>query len=643
MNKLLTYNSFSDKDLVKHSLTCGIEIHQQLDTKKLFSKAVSAIVPNEKLDKEIRRRLRFSASETGEFDAAALHEFKKEKEFVYRYNNDCASLVELDEEPPIGPDTEALWTSLGICKMLNAEVLPKLQFMRKLIIDGSITSGFQRTAMIGLLGHVETSFGKVRIHSLNLEEDSSRIIEKNEKEAIYSLDRQGIPLVEITTAPDMHEPEQVYECALQLGTVLRSFEKVKRGLGTIRQDLNVSVKEGARVEIKGAQNLKLIPDIVRQEAARQLVLFSIIQEFKSRYKQSLEEWKAEALTQKFDISDILKSADSKIVQKNLEEKDACVLALRLPALSGLLGHEIQPNYRFASEISLRNKQHFPHLKGLFHTDELPKYGIEEEHVRAIKEKLSCKENDAALLLVGNRGMIEASLENIVEITASLLEKVSSEVRQVDPKGTQTVFLRPMPGAARMYPETDIVELSIEKKKIDELALPELYNKKLERLNKEFSLEENKTKEFLEQYSEEEIKQYLSLSSKNAAWLYSVLFDIPKDIRKRDKVELLSFKEALLIDLFKTVKEKDLDLKVIRDIFLSLYKDKILECDSLKDYLDKKELLVAQLSDEELREILKKVVEENTGAPFGALMGHAVKSVGGRADGKRISETLKSLM
>jgi len=256
------------KDYKKIGLKAGLEIHQQLDTVKLFSHSPSYL-RSDKPDYLISRRLHAVAGESGKVDIAAAHEASKKKEFFYEGYDDTISLVELDEEPPRNINEDSLEVALQIALLMNCEVYPVTQIMRKTVIDGSNTSGFQRTVLIAHDGYVETSFGKVEIESICLEEDSARIIKREKNKSTFRLDRLGIPLVEITTAPVMYHPEEVKEAALKIGEILRAC-KVKRGIGTIRQDVNVSIKGHDRVEIKGFQNPKMMVKTIDLEIERQL-------------------------------------------------------------------------------------------------------------------------------------------------------------------------------------------------------------------------------------------------------------------------------------------------------------------------------------------------------------------------------------
>lgn len=255
-------------DYLKVGFKAGLEIHQQLDTgKKLFCNC-PAFLRSDEPHFNVKRKLHAVAGETGEVDSAVSHEADIGREFVYQGYDDTTCLVEIDEEPPHFIDRNALDEVLKISLLLNCEIYSYSQVMRKTVIDGSNTSGFQRTVLIAHDGFIEMSFGKVRIESVAIEEDSARIISKDNSKAIYRLDRLGIPLIEIATAPDMNSPEQVKESALKIGEILRSC-KVKRGIGTIRQDVNISIKRHERVEVKGFQEPAMMIETINKEIIRQ--------------------------------------------------------------------------------------------------------------------------------------------------------------------------------------------------------------------------------------------------------------------------------------------------------------------------------------------------------------------------------------
>src|SRR3989338_10912833 len=263
---------------------CGLEIHQQLPDKKLFCNC-PCIITDEKPDYTIKRKLKAIAGETGQIDVAALHEQTKQKYFVYHCYKNNTCLVEIDEEPPHCINQEALSTTLLVAKMLHATIIDTIIFMRKTVVDGSNVSGFQRTALIATDGYIETSEGKITIPTSCLEEEAAKAVERTKEYNVYNLSRLGIPLIEIATNPDIKTPAGAKEAAEKIGMILRSTNKVKRGLGSIRQDVNLSVKNGARVEIKGFQDIKSIPTVIDFEIKRQLEILGMGEKIKSEVRK----------------------------------------------------------------------------------------------------------------------------------------------------------------------------------------------------------------------------------------------------------------------------------------------------------------------------------------------------------------------
>src|SRR3989338_2009700 len=262
----------------KIGFKAGLEIHQQTEHGgKLFCRC-PCIIKDDNYDLTFRRSLRASASELGEIDHAAMYELAKGKYFVYNGYNDTNCLVELDESPPEELNKDALNIALQVSLLLNAKPVDAIQFMRKMVIDGSNVSGFQRTALVAINGYIETSEGRISIPTICLEEEAAKKIEDNEKFRVYNLSRLGIPLIEISTGPDIKSPQGAKEAAEKIGMVLRSVKGIRRGLGSIRQDINVSIKGHPRVEIKGFQDLRSIPKVVEYEVNRQQQLINSKQE-----------------------------------------------------------------------------------------------------------------------------------------------------------------------------------------------------------------------------------------------------------------------------------------------------------------------------------------------------------------------------
>jgi Glu-tRNA(Gln) amidotransferase subunit E-like FAD-binding protein len=471
-------------DYSKAGLKSGLEIHQQLDTGKLFCGCPSVLRKDEP-DFEIRRKLHAVAGESGLVDIAAKHEAEKDKEFIYQGYKDNTCLIELDEEPPHEINKDALKIAVQIALLLNCRFLSLTQIMRKTVIDGSNTSGFQRTVLIGLNGFVETSYGKVRIDSIALEEDAARIIEKKDKESVFRLDRLGIPLVEIVTAPDMKTPEQIKEAALLIGGILRSL-KVKRGIGTIRQDVNVSIKGGARTEIKGFQE----PAIM------------------------------------------IKTIDNEILRQK--------------------------------ELVSKNK------------------------------------------------------------------KVEETVRKVLPDAT-TEFLRPIPGAARMYPETDLPLLKISRELIDNSRkdMPKMKNEIEEELRKE-GLNEEMIKLLFQQGKVEEFKELINIYN-NPNLIAKILLIFPKEIASHEKIPIEEI-EIKLEDNYSSIVsalvKKKISESQIKGVIKAIVEGKTLE-EAIK--VEKTEV-------SDIEERIMKIIKEKPGLNINAYMGLVMKEFKG-ISGKEVMEII----
>jgi len=465
-------------DYNKTGFKCGLEIHQQLNTKKLFCDCPSILMSSEP-DFNIKRKLHPVAGESGEIDVAAEYQSSFGKTFVYQAYNDTTCSVELDEVPPHEINQDALRIAVQIALLLNCKIQPVSQIMRKMVVDGSNTSGFQRTVFIAHDGYVDTQYGRVGIQSICLEEDSARIISENEKEVFYRLDRLGIPLIEIATSPDMKTPEQAKEVALYLGDILRSCD-VKRGLGTIRQDVNMSIAKagGKRIEIKGVQEPALIIKTLNSEVKRQLEL----------------------------------------VEKN--------------------------------------------------------------------------------------------------------EKIVSHVRKALENG-ETSFLRPMPGAARMYPETDLPLLRISREFIDETkkTLPKLSSELRQELEKH-GLHEELIKLILKNKRIEDFRELVQLR-KNPELVAKMLVLFPKELASKNNKSLEEVEEILNKDILVKIIE-NLNKNKISESQVKEVMSRIVQCVPVQDAFKFNEK-----DSNEIEERIIKILKEKPGLSGNAYMGLLMKEFAGK--------------
>ncbi|HHN81361.1 MAG TPA: Glu-tRNA(Gln) amidotransferase subunit GatE, partial [Methanomicrobia archaeon] len=466
-------------DYAAIGLRVGLEIHAQLDTGKLFCRCPSVLSDSQNFG--FKRQLRPTMSELGEIDPAAKEEFTKGMMNLYKASTDGNCLVYSDEEPPHDADGDAIETLLKISLMLNADIVDVIHFMRKIVIDGSNVSGFQRTAMIALNGEAYSQFGNVLIPTICLEEDAARLIEMAGKTKIWNIDRLGTPLVEIATDPSMHHPQQTRDIALYLGQVMKATGRLKRGIGTIRQDVNISIERGARVEIKGVQELNMISDYVHNECLRQLALLDIANKLEERGVRSCD-------PPIKDLSLLFEDTACKIIKGN-------VFGILLEGFSGLIGMGVQPGRRFGTELADYAKKY---VRGIFHSDELPAYGISAEEVKAVRASLGGGDDDAFVLVAAEQPTASLALQEVIRRSRLAIGGVPHETRRPMPDGTSQ-YMRPLPGKSRMYPETDVYPIVVEDGMLERLrsTLPELPAERIERLCEKYGIAEDNARKILE--------------------------------------------------------------------------------------------------------------------------------------------------
>lgn len=605
-------------DYKKLGLVAGIEIHQQLDTKeKLFCHCPTKLREVDEHSGEFFRFLRATESEMGEIDRAAKEEMKRDRKFqYYTYNTTC--LVENDEEPPAPLNDEALSVCLTIGKMFGMTAIPQIHVMRKLVIDGSNTSGFQRTALVAVKGALPNGG---EIETICLEEEAAQRV----KDDLFSLDRLGIPLIEITTSPCMHTPEEVQKVAEYIGMVLRSTGKVKRGIGTIRQDVNISIASGARVEIKGVQELDLIAEVVKREVQRQQTLLAIRDELKKRNASV-----AHAATQ--DVTGLFKETKSTVLKKANR-----ISAITLKGFAGIVGREIQPGRRLGSEMSDYAKK--CGVGGIFHTDELPAYGVTEEEVTLLRSHMHADEQDCVVIVSGANEKQAACALNQVIIRAGMAlsdTPVPEETRKMLEEGS-TAYMRPLPGAARMYPETDVLPVIIGDERWNAVILPELLTYKAERYAKDYAIDLNYALQLaasdklplFERAVNEKIKPKLA-----AFTILSTATEL-----RREGVEIRTVSDESYLAIWHAVENGRAAKEAIPALLRSIASGSTADA-ALAE-------LAPAISRAELEIVVKKIiatrsdfVKEKGKAALGPLMGLVMVEVRGSVDGKLVSEILR---
>jgi glutamyl-tRNA(Gln) amidotransferase subunit E len=611
-------------DYKKIGLKCGIEIHQQLDTHKLFCSCPFNL-RDDKPDVVVKRSLRAVAGETGEIDVAARHEMEKGLYFIYEAYSDTTCLVELDEEPPQPMNPEALGTVLQVAKMMNASVVDEVQVMRKTVINGSNTAGFQRTALVAVDGYIEIDSKKIGVPTISIEEDAAKDISKGvDKDGrpfvVYRLDRLGVPLIEIGTDPDISTPEECKACAEKIGMILRSTGKVARGLGTIRQDVNVSVASGARIEIKGAQDLKMLPVLVENEAKRQLALVSVKEELQKR-RFSLRNFKSA------DVTAVFKDTKCAFVNKAIAD-GAVVLAFTLPGFVELLGKETQPGKRLGTEFSDYAKVKTG-IGGIIHSDEdLSKYKFSKEEIEKMRVELKPGVVEAFALIVADKKVAKIAMKHVLDRATACFDGVPREVRKANPDGT-TTYMRPMPGAARMYPETDIPPI---KPDVSEVKIPELLTAKKERFKEKHKLAEDLARDLSKSGKHGIFEDFVDrFRNIKPAFIAETMISLPKNLKRRYNADIGKITHADLERIFSLLDAGKLTKDCVEDILLAICKGEKVDYSKY-----------TTLTEKELESEIKKIIASSKELEFKVLVGKVMGTLKGRAEGKKIIEMLKKL-
>jgi glutamyl-tRNA(Gln) amidotransferase subunit E len=624
-------------DYAKIGLKVGLEIHQQLNTKaKLFCSCPPALFKEEP-EITFLRRLRPTQSELGQVDPAAYFEFQKGVKILYEANRATSCLVEMDEEPPHPLNMEAVEVVLTAALMMNMQPIDEVHVMRKTVIDGSNTTGFQRTCIIASDGWIKVGEKTIPMQAASLEEDAARKTGEEDAGKIihYRIDRLGIPLIEVATAPVIYSPTEAQEVALAIGRTLRDTGKVMRGLGTIRQDLNVSLPNGALIEIKGVQELELISKVVEYEVQRQLGLIQVKDELLNRGV------KAEELKDEFiDVSKVFKQTKCKVIRKAID-KNQKVLAVKLPKFSDILKRELMPDFRVGTELSDRAR-FWGRVGGIFHTDELPAYGITAEEVKALRKAAGASQEDAVVFVADTAENVHDALKAIVERAQEAIDGVPAETRTAKEDGT-TRYMRPRPGAARMYPETDIPPSTITSAFVEKIRsnLPEPAEKKLERLMKEYSLNKKLAKQIIDsEYGG--LFEVIAKESGVSATTISVFLTESLKALKRDGVQTEKVADEQIKEIFQLVGSWELAKEAIPDVFSWLSEN---EEKSVPDAIEA--LGLKMLTQEELERLIDRLISENKQSvdrlgkkAFGMLMGIVMKEVRGKADPELVSKLLK---
>ncbi|MBU7004032.1 MAG: Glu-tRNA(Gln) amidotransferase subunit GatE [Theionarchaea archaeon] len=616
----------SDYDEI--GLKCGIEIHQRLDTHKLFCGCSSDLAEEEPV-LEVNRKLRAVAGELGEVDRAALHEYLRDRNFLYEAYDGETCLVELDEEPPLPLNEEALDIGLEASLLFASTIPDEIHVMRKTVVDGSNTGGFQRTCVIGLDGEMDGPRGKLGIPTICLEEEAAGIGGQRDDSVVYKLDRLGIPLVEVAT--DLMEgylPEEVQDVAHRIGMMLRMTGKVQRGIGTIRQDVNVSIRGGSRVEIKGFQEINRLAELIRNEVLRQSSLL--------RIKKDLED-RETGISEAMDATEYFEGVEKGPLAKILK-RGGRVLALNLRGFSGFLGRELCPGRTFGRELADHAKAHG--IGGIIHSDEdLEAMGLTGIFA-ALGKSMASEPEDAIAIVAGPPGRASRAMEAVRKRLKLAGGELPEETREPNPDGT-TNYKRPLPGSDRMYPETDIPPIPISQEHLERIkeALPEKPEEKRARFVAS-GISGDLADQLVRDPNLALFEKIAGEVEVDRTLLANTLVNTFRSLR-RDGIGVDSIPEVELLEFFAASASGRMVRQDFEPILGEMAGGK-----PLKDILGEREMI----GEDDLREIVRAVLEEKSDfiqergeRSFGPLMGEVMKQARGKIDGAIVGKVLREML
>ncbi|MFH0991914.1 MAG: Glu-tRNA(Gln) amidotransferase subunit GatE [bacterium] len=462
------FNEMTESDYSTVGFMSGLEIHQQLYTeKKLFCRCPAGQY-SEVYDAEILRHMRPTLSELGEYDGTALMEFKTKKEIIYRIKRETVCTYEMDDTPPFELNDHALDVALGIAMLYRCFMVDELHIARKQYLDGSIPTGFQRTTIVGVDGKIPYRNREIRIFQLGLEEDACREVSDIGHQRVYLTDRLGMPLIETVTAPDMRTPYEVAEVGQILRRIVRSTGMVRTGIGAARQDVNVSVTGGTRVEIKGVPRIPNIPLLTYNEAMRQWNLLRLREELARRGITPETFW-----SRTEQVTKLLKKTRFHPIASALNS-GMVAYAVILQGYKGLLRWQTQTDTFFSREISDRVRviACLTTLPNIVHSDS-PSETLSTSDWKAIRKATGTTEDDTVVVVWGDKQDSETGAKEIAIRAKEATIGIPSETRQALSDGTNG-FERILPGPDRMYPDTDLPPKKVTPERLESIriALPQ---------------------------------------------------------------------------------------------------------------------------------------------------------------------------
>lgn len=635
MPKIVDYGELKDRDYSEMGFKSGLEIHQQLKTeKKLFCRCPAGDY-SEEYHAEVLRHMRPTLSELGEYDGTALMEFKTRKEIIYQLNKHNVCTYEMDDTPPFELNQGALDIALEVALLLNCNIVGELHIARKQYLDGSIPAGFQRTTILGTDGWIPYKDRKINIRQLGLEEDACREVSDRGHFRVYKTDRLSIPLIESVTYPDMKTPLEVAEVAELLRELARCTGKVRTGIGRARQDVNVSVEGGTRVEIKGVHRIPYIPRLVHFEALRQWNLLELRGELRRRgiATDSLD-------VSCVEVTSLLRNTAFAAI-RTVVERGGRVLAVRMAGIRGLLNFPLQPGRTLASEISDRVRviACLDELPNILHS-EMKDSPLGRTVWKKVSSTLEAGKDDAVVLVWGNDQDAETGAQEVIIRVREAAKGIPSETRQAFPSGING-FERILPGPDRMYPDTDMPPVPLSEDRIEEakkrLSLTPWQRREY---YKELGLHPEVIEDMVTDKRAILFKQIVESHPVKPTTVAVVLTQTLKHLERKG-IPVEDLENEGLLDLFRQYSEGEF----AKEVFPGLLQRMAAEGETAEEAM--KALGLFRMEDAELEKNIERVLEaqahfnpDDRDKKFRYLMGLIMEEVRGKASGEKVARHVR---
>ena len=281
------------------------------------------------------------------------------------------------------------------------------------------------------------------------------------------------------------------------------------------------------------------------------------------------------------------------------------------------------------------------VSGIFHTDELPAYGVTQKEVDAVLEFVRADEKDAFVLVADDDEKARNALLEVLRRAKTAIIEIPEETRKAL-EDANSEYLRPLPTASRMYVETDIPTTVISRDYLENIKnnLPELPDEKKARIIQQYNLSEDLAHQLVRRNRAGDFEEIMASSNLDSTTVASTFAYTIKEL-KRDGKDISKLTTDCLKETFALVEKGKITKEAVQEVLVGV-------CDGEKSPEQAaKDLNLTMLSEEDVELVIddiissnSKMVEERGMGAMGALMGKAMAKLKGKADGKLVNKLLR---